>query len=224
MTSVKLSKRLDRIAGLIPAGSVIFDVGSDHALLPCYLVAEGIAEKAYAGDNKEGPLSRAIESIERFGLEGRVIPVLSDGLQKAPEDADTVVIAGMGYHTAVKILEEADLKKYSRIIVQVNSDPDKIRSFLNNNKYSIIDEAVILDGSHFYEIIVFTPVFSRAYSDREIEYGPVLLKRREDSFREYLESRIEKLKRINASAHREDYQQKVSEIEDLYAELWRDKI
>ncbi|MBR3227423.1 MAG: tRNA (adenine(22)-N(1))-methyltransferase TrmK, partial [Erysipelotrichaceae bacterium] len=60
-----LSERLLTISKLIDRDKVVFDVGSDHALLPCFLVREGICPKAYAADNKEGPLNRAKETIRR---------------------------------------------------------------------------------------------------------------------------------------------------------------
>ena len=46
-----LSKRLKAVADLIEKGKVVFDVGSDHALLPAFLVLQDICPKAYAGDN-----------------------------------------------------------------------------------------------------------------------------------------------------------------------------
>ena len=58
----------------------MYDVGTDHAYLPCYVVAEGIAGKAYAGDNKAGPLKNAQENIRELGLQEKVIPILADGI------------------------------------------------------------------------------------------------------------------------------------------------
>ena len=140
MTSVKLSKRLNTISRLVPDGSVVFDVGSDHALLPCHLVESGKCAKAYAGDNKREPLKRAEANIKKYHLEGRVIPVLSDGLDEAPEDADTVVISGMGFFTMRDILEKCDTSRYERFILEANKDVNLLRNYINEKKYSIIDE------------------------------------------------------------------------------------
>ena len=38
-----LSERLTRIASYVPRGSIVADIGTDHALLPIYLVLEGFA-------------------------------------------------------------------------------------------------------------------------------------------------------------------------------------
>ena len=97
---------------LIERNKVVFDVGSDHALLPCFLVENGICGKVYAGEIAEGPLNHVKETVRKRGLEGKVIPVFSDGLTKAPDDVDIVVAAGMGYHTIRHILESCDVSRY----------------------------------------------------------------------------------------------------------------
>ena len=109
-----LSKRLEEIAKLVKRNKVVFDVGSDHALLPCFLVLNEISPKVYAGDIALGPLNNGIENIKRYGLIDRVIPILSDGLDKAPEDVETVIISGMGYFTIEHILDNCDLNRFLR--------------------------------------------------------------------------------------------------------------
>ena len=122
-----ISKRLETIASMVPSGKVVFDVGSDHALLPCYLVENGITTKEYAGDNKKGPLESALKNISVHGFNDKIIPVLSDGLNEAREDVEVVIIAGMGYHTAIDIIEKSDVDKYDRFIVQINKNADLLR-------------------------------------------------------------------------------------------------
>ena len=59
-----LSNRLLALVSLINQGSIMADVGSDHALLPCYCVSNGIVSKACAIDDKKGPIQNAIKNIE----------------------------------------------------------------------------------------------------------------------------------------------------------------
>ena len=57
-----ISDRLATIAYMIDKNKVVFDVGSDHGLLPCFLVESGICPKVYAGDIALGPLNNAKRS------------------------------------------------------------------------------------------------------------------------------------------------------------------
>ena len=91
-----LSPRLLQIAMMVERNKIVFDVGSDHALLPCFLVENRICPKVYAGEIAEGPYGKVKETVAKKQLEGLVVPVFSDGLTKATEDVDIVVIAGMG--------------------------------------------------------------------------------------------------------------------------------
>ena len=209
-----LSKRLKAIARYIEHDAIVYDVGCDHALLSCFLIKNGIARKVYAGDNKKGPLAKAIENIKKEGLEDKVIPILADGLAKAPEDVDTVIIAGMGYHTAIKILEETDIKRYKRIIVQINKDVDKLRQYISDRGYTIIDELVVADG-FYYEIVVFDNTPHPKYSALEIKYGPILLKKRDKVFINYLKYKKNKLEVILVRHEDEKLKAALKEIETI---------
>ena len=121
-----LSNRLLEIAKLVDKNKVVYDIGSDHGLLPCFLVLNDICPKAYAVDNKVGPLNRTKEAIERYKLEGRVVPILSDGLNDVGADAQIITIAGMGYFTLMDIFDGKDLSKYEKLIIQINKDTFRI--------------------------------------------------------------------------------------------------
>ena len=105
-----LSKRLTEIAEMIDKNKVVFDVGSDHALLPCFLLKEGICKKVYAGEIAQGPLNKVKEAVSSYGYEGKLIPVFSDGLKDAPEDCEVIVIAGMG--STIRMADDVLYYKY----------------------------------------------------------------------------------------------------------------
>ena len=209
-----ISDRLAAIAYMIDSNKVVFDVGSDHGLLPCFLVESGISPKVYAGDIAEGPLNSAKENIEKRGLSDKVITVLSDGLAKANDDVDVVVISGMGYHTIKHILDSCDVTRYQNIIVQSNTDVELVRQYISDHEYTIEDERMIYDG-FYYQIIKFSADMHDKYSDVEIKYGPVLLKKRDHIFLDYLRSKREKLIEINKKANKIEYQNTIKEIEDI---------
>lgn len=209
-----ISNRLLQIAMLVERGRTVFDVGSDHALLPCFLVNNGICPKAYAGDIALGPLEMAKENISRNGLQGKVIPVLSDGLAKAEDDVDIVIISGMGYHTIRHILEFCDVSRYQYFLVQSNTDVEKLRAYLSEHFYTIEDERVVFDG-FYYQIIRFSADMHEPYTPLEIKYGPINLARRDEVFIAYLLDLKEKLTAINEKANKEEYSNTIKEIEDI---------
>jgi len=209
-----ISKRLKTIADLVENNKVVFDVGSDHALLPCFLVKNKIISKAYAGDIGEGPLINAKKNIEKQHLNDHVIPVLSDGLAKASEDVEVVIISGMGYRTIKHILDEANLDNYDYLIVEPNKDVDLFRQYLSNHHYTIMDEKVVFDD-FYYEIVKFNSKFHEEYSDLEIKYGPILLQRKDDVFIEYLRFRLNKLKKIVEKSNKLEYLDSIKQIESI---------
>ena len=64
-----LDKRLRCVAGLVRPGSVLADIGTDHAHLPVWLVKEGVCPRAVAADIRIGPAAAARRSVEAAGLE-----------------------------------------------------------------------------------------------------------------------------------------------------------
>ena len=209
-----LSERLLKIAEMIDNNKVVFDVGSDHALLPCFLLKNGICEKVYAGEVAEGPLNKVKEAVRKYGYEGKLIPVFSDGLENAPDDVEVVVIAGMGYYTIKHILDECDISKFDYFIVQSNTDVDLLRAYIAEKGYEIIDEKVVHDG-FYYQIVKFKAAEGKQYTPLEIKYGPVNLARMDETFKEYLRDLKKRLEEINVRANKEEYRQTISEIDDL---------
>ena len=213
-----ISKRLQTIAEFVTKDKVVFDVGTDHALLPCFLVESGICDKVYAADIAIGPLNHAKETIKSHRLEGKVVPVLSDGLEKAGEDVDIVTISGMGFHTIKEILDKKDLSGYERIILESNKDNNLLRQYLSDRNYTVIDETVVYDG-FYYEIIVFNTDFHEKYSDLQIKYGPVNLAKREKEFIDYLKFRKSKLVSINEKACKMEYEKEINELSNLISRI-----
>lgn len=150
---VKLSKRLLMVAGMVRNGSVIADIGTDHAYLPVYLIQNGICPNAIAADLREMPLKNARATVSENGLSNKVRLILSDGLDGIPESsADDITLAGMGGDLIHDILSRIEwIKNESiRIIAQPQTHSEKVRLFFMENGFKIISEDACIDDDRNY--------------------------------------------------------------------------
>ena len=191
-----LSARLACVASLVPAGARVADIGSDHAYLPAALVLDGKIDFAIAGEVVKGPYENAVHEIKDHQLEGKVIPRLADGLAaiEPADKVDTITIAGMGGSLIASILEKDKnkLTGIKRLVLQPNVGESQLREWLMNNYYQIMNEKIIEEDNHIYEIIVAEPsVVPFRYSKYELDFGPFLLENKGPIFKkkwqEYLQ-------------------------------------
>lgn len=161
------------VAGFVPAGSRVIDVGTDHARIPVWLVQTGRANHVWASDLRSGPLRSAAALIGETGTGSRIKLRQTDGLQGfGPEDGDTVILAGMGGETMVSILSAAAwTKEGSLLILQPQSKQDVLRRFLWENGYVVRREALVKDAGRIYPILLAQGGLSPAYSRVELYTG-----------------------------------------------------
>ena len=159
MRPIELTPRLQAVAGLVPLGARLADVGTDHAYLPASLLQQGVIDTAVAADLRPGPLDRARATAERYGLTERISFRLCDGLSGIlPEEADTVVIAGMGGETIAAILSAAPWvrEEGKRLILQPMSAQEDLRAWLADNGYRIEREVLSREGETLYVAMLVT--------------------------------------------------------------------
>lgn len=149
--ALELTPRLRLLADWVPAGARLADVGTDHAYLPVWLLLRGRITSAIASDLREGPLRRAGETAQSYGvsLDRR----LCNGLAGiAPEECDTVVIAGMGGENIAAILAAAPWTGQGghTLLLQPQSKAEDLRCFLMDHGYAIRREALVLDRGTIY--------------------------------------------------------------------------
>ncbi len=155
MQQIKLSKRLSAAAELSRGGSFVADVGTDHAYLPLWLLLEGRIRGGVVSDIHQGPIDRAAAHIRQYGAEGRLIPVLCDGLSGLssyePED---IFILGMGGELIARIIGESPMTRRAgvRLILQPMTHPEILRRFLSENGYAVVEETLVKDDK-IYQIL-----------------------------------------------------------------------
>ena len=188
---MRISNRLREIEKFIPYGSILADIGCDHAYLDCLAIQNNRCMKCYACDIAQGPLEMAKKTIQELNCEDRVFPILSNGLENVPSDANVCVISGMGFETMKMILEAKDLSQFDRFILQANNDVYDLRKWILSNGFKIIDESMIHEG-HYYTILVVEKGTDN-YSEEDYIFGKFL---NTDVFKEYWTFRKERLEKI----------------------------
>lgn len=190
-----ISDRLKSIASMVDKVDTLVDIGTDHAYLPIYLALNGIVKRVYAIDNKIGPLNNATKNIKNSGLENIIIPLLSDGLKDAKDiKYDAINISGMGSETIIDILSIDSLDENATLILEPQKNPELLRKFLMDRNYEIVDELFIKDKDHYYPIIKAkktTKVIN--YNNLEILFGPIILKKKDPLFIEFISKQINAL-------------------------------
>ena len=189
-----ISKRLDIIYKLVKKNSIVADVGCDHGLLISKLALDNIIYKGYATDVNIKPLNQARKTIDKYHLHDKIKLILCNGLESIPNDTNCFIIAGMGYETCKSILENDldKIKNANQIIVQVNRDVNKLRKWISDHNFTIINEDIVLDG-HYYQAIEFNTCYHENYSEEEIEYGIYL---HSDIYYKYLRDKLNKYQNI----------------------------
>lgn len=145
---LELTPRLRQIAAWVRQGAHLADVGTDHAYLPVWLTLQGRVASAIASDLRRGPLDRAQETGRRYGVGDRITFRLGNGLAAvAPEECDTIVIAGMGGENIAQILAGAPWTADGRhtLLLQPQSRAEALRRFLAEHGYAIAREALVRD-------------------------------------------------------------------------------
>ena len=181
---MQLSDRLQAVASMVTENSRLADVGTDHGYIPIYLCEMGKIPSAIAMDVKKGPLLRAKMNIERYHMQEKIRTRLSDGVLKLnPDEADSVVIAGMGGTLVMKILEEGKkvLVDVKELVLQPQSELPKVRRFLMENGYvtereEITAEKMVCEEEKYYPMMHVQHGHMEELADIEWKYGAFLLK------------------------------------------------
>ena len=226
----KISKRLMTVASLVSEGNILADIGTDHGYVPIYLVEQGKIPRAIAMDINAGPLACAKEHIAEHGMSDYIETRLSDGLEALLEgEAETLLLAGMGGGLAIYILEkgQAVARSACELVLQPQSELERVRGFLEQNDYVTDEEDMICEGGKFYPMMrVHYEAGSgekkkSGYIDPHLSqrYGEKLLSQRHPVLLEYLKKECsvyqniyENLKKQQGDEQIEKRRQEIAQI------------
>ena len=174
---------------MVKPGASVIDVGTDHAMVPVWLIQTGVASRALATDIRSGPLQHAASLIEETGTAEHIRLLQTDGLAGVGRsDGDTVILAGMGGETMVSILSAAPWTKEGiSLILEPQSKKADLRRFLIKNGYQITAERLVKDTGRIYPILCAQGGASPAYTEAELHLGLLSQIGHDPLFLEYLD-------------------------------------
>lgn len=185
------------VAAMVTSGGVLADIGTDHGYVPIALLQRQKIKRAIAMDVNKGPLARAKENIAAAHLEELIQTRLSDGTEALqPEEADSILIAGMGGELVIHILSEGEevCRSAKELILQPQSDLRKVRAYLREHHYKIVDEDMVCEDEKYYPMMRAVKVENDEAWIRMNEqtkatcdiYGPLLLRNGNPVLRRFL--------------------------------------
>lgn len=180
-----LSKRLAVVADFVPEGSFIADVGSDHAQLPLFLLAQKKIRGAQAIENKPGPYERMEKSVLSSPFSGKVVLSLSDGLSALSPEVDTLVLAGMGGKLIKRILSEGvkKLPSIQTLVIDAHSEREQLIPFVASLGYRVVGELFFFDAGIAYDVTKWVKSDApMTYSPKQCQFGPLSLESKNPDF------------------------------------------
>jgi len=179
---------------------IVYDIGTDHAYLPIYLLKSGTCDAAAATDVSARSLERARRNAEAAGLAEKIRFYAGDGFLPIHDyqSGKIAVIAGIGGKNLTEILAGGGdrPRAASMLILQPMSGQEVLREWLFGNAYEILFERLALEGRRVYSLF-----FCRAapnpqtYTPMDLYLGKNVIYKSDDDYRHFL--RFTRLRIVN---------------------------
>lgn len=171
---IKLSPRLEVIAGCVTGACSMADIGTDHGYLPVYLIENKGVSGAIASDINQKPLKKAQKIIDTQQSQKQIETRLGSGLSVLkPGEVEVVVMAGMGGLLIRDLLkaQPAVARAAKKMVLQPMNNQAVLRRYLETAGFLITREELAREGDRVYEIIVAEPGAMIVTTPLEYELG-----------------------------------------------------
>ncbi len=172
-----LEPRLLAVANFIQ-GETHADIGSDHALLPKYLLEHRHIQKAIVVEKNQQPFNNAKAALQGLNADVR----LGDGLHPLTlNEATSLSVTGMGAGTIVQILQAQPERLPKKLTLQPNDNAIAIRIWAKEAGFYLKGE-VMVQGFWRYSVLHFErsqgadPSYDNLPLEIALTYGPHLLR------------------------------------------------
>jgi tRNA (adenine22-N1)-methyltransferase len=194
-----LESRLLAVAKFIKSNTHA-DIGSDHALLPRYLLQNRQINKAIIIEKTQQPFENASAALRGLNADVR----LGDGLTPlGKNEADSLSITGMGAYKITQILQAHPKHLPDKLTLQPNDNARLIRMWARESGFHLKAETMV-QGYWRYTVLHFekSQYPDPCYQDVSLEvaliYGPHLLKAKHPLLKEELEYHLPYLKSLGS--------------------------
>lgn len=151
-----LGARLQKCADFVREGKKLADIGTDHGYVPVCLLQSGKIPFAVAVDVHKGPLESAMNNASRCGVADKMHFVCGDGLHGVlPDEAEDIVIAGMGGELILRIISEAPwlCAMDKHLVLQPMTTAMQLREGLAALGFTIDREEAVVDSDKIYSVM-----------------------------------------------------------------------
>jgi len=218
---IDLTPRLRCITNLVDA-DVAADIGCDHAYAAITIIDEKRAKKVIACDINQGPLDIARENIEKYNKSSYIETRIGSGLSPLfQNEADTIIIAGMGGELIENILRE-DIKKAkaATLILQPMNSQETLRKWLIENGFLIEKEDIEKEGFKVYNIMLVKKGDMQPFKT-EIEYHIPLYLKENKNYKPLFEKKKREFEKVikGLELSKEPDIEKLEKYRNLYNQL-----
>ena len=170
-------------------------IGSHISVLKPYFLNDNIPTGGYVMSQ---PCIRT-RNLKNYEKLSKISYSLSDGLSKVDKKVNVACICGMGGDLVSYIIEnKIDVaRRLDYLILEANSKNEILRKKISDLKFEIIDEDIVYDKKKYYQIMKIryneeAPKLSQV----EILLGPILIKKHNQIFIDYLHNQLQTIHAI----------------------------
>lgn len=223
-----LDERLTLAASLYEPCTLGADIGTDHALLPVWLLEQGICEHMLLCDVSPKALAHARARVAQHQLEDRTTIVCTDGLSAIQERCGCISITGMGGDTLSGILRAGKERLQDAVLVlSAHTDQPEVRQTVQDIGYHIVREELCLCAGKWYILWRAEPGDTRM-TEKEIRYGRLVYQQEAGLLAQWLDHRIQVLRRrlsgVRAAAVLDEKQARELEADIAYYQGRREQL
>lgn len=219
---MKLTKRLAAVCGELEKCDTFADVGCDHGYCALYMLENGLCRTAQISDISAKSLKKAQALLSAYIADGRVRPVVCDGLAGIDRGTEQVLIAGMGGEEIVKILSDGFLPP--KLVLQPMKNAEKVRAFLLGRGYALLRDHTFYADKKFYDLIKAVKGGKQEeYNKDMLSFGRENIISPTEDFAKMLERDISRCRewRESAAEGRAEIDARLKKLEGLYDETCR---